>query len=647
MQYRREIDGLRAVAVVPVILFHAGVQAFGGGFVGVDVFFVISGYLITTIIAADLRDGRFSLAQFYERRARRILPALFFVIACCLPLAFRWMAPDELTSFGWSIAAVVLFVSNILFWRESGYFASAAELKPLLHTWSLAVEEQFYLVFPLLLLLLWRKRAWLVPALIGIIVISLAASEWGWRYAPTANFYLAFSRAWELLAGACCGLWLLHRKTQPSHNLASAAGLAMILAAVFAFDRQTPFPSLHALLPVLGTVLVVLFAGEGTWVRRLLGLRSFVAIGLISYSAYLWHQPLFAFARIRAVGDPAPQLMLGLAALSILLAWLSWRFVERPFRAGPGSIIQRRRHVFWWSAAAGALLLATGTTLVVGQGLPQRLAPNGRSFAEGFSADHLQPNFGLDPACDSQYRPHAACQSAPQPTALLWGDSFAMHLAPALRASQAAIAFEQKTKSQCAPLVGVAVIGSVTPWRECLRYNDHVLEHLRAEPGIRLVIISSSFYLLSDGSPLYVRDGRAVTSGQQALVQERLKATVDAVRRLGKQVVIVSPPPLTGEDLGRCETRRRLFGIKNDACAFTRHEFDPRIAGTFAMLRRVSNEVPVLFLDDLLCEKKRCAATIGNVPLYRDADHLSVPGSIEFGRRRNVAGQIERLARPR
>lgn len=203
MKYRPEVDGLRAVAVVPVVLFHAGLPGVSGGFVGVDVFFVISGFLITSILLNDLEAGRFSLVRFYERRARRILPALFFVILCCLPFAWAWMLPQELVAFGKSIAATALFSSNILFWREDGYFAAASELKPLLHTWSLAVEEQYYLFFPVALAVLWRwRKAAVLPGLLLVVLASLAMATYGAQHHPAANFYLLPSRIWELLIGA-------------------------------------------------------------------------------------------------------------------------------------------------------------------------------------------------------------------------------------------------------------------------------------------------------------------------------------------------------------------------------------------------------------------------------------------------------------
>ncbi|WP_299962004.1 acyltransferase family protein [uncultured Roseobacter sp.] len=372
MHYRPDIDGLRAVAVLSVIFYHAGIVFFSGGFIGVDVFFVLSGYLITALMLKDMSVGRFSLLHFYERRARRILPALIVVALACIPFAWVLMVPAQFIDFSQSLIAVATFSSNILFLRESGYFEGAAELKPLLHTWSLAVEEQFYLLFPLLLMALWRfGRSRVVQVLIAILLLSLAWSEWGWRHLPDANFYLLPSRAWELLAGSLCA-FVLQGGPARARNLPAAAGLGMILLAVFLYDTSTPVPSLYMLLPVGGTCLVILFAGPGTWVAALLSTRIMVAIGLISYSAYLWHQPLFVFARLQLWIPPTPVAMLGLSAVSLALGWLSWRYVEQPFR-GNRPLLPTRPQVFTTSALASAVILGAGFVGYLANGFPTRL----------------------------------------------------------------------------------------------------------------------------------------------------------------------------------------------------------------------------------------------------------------------------------
>ncbi|MBJ6611533.1 MAG: acyltransferase [Candidatus Thiothrix moscowensis] len=372
MIYRKEIDGLRALAVLPVILFHAGFGWVPGGFVGVDVFFVISGYLITSIILDELEAGRFTLAGFYERRARRILPALFFVLLVCLPMAWWLLLPAELMNFGKSLIAVAGFVSNILFWLQTDYFAATAEQIPLLHTWSLAVEEQYYLLFPLLLLLTWDLgKRWLLGLLVLIALLSFVWAEWLWRQSVEANFYLLPSRAWELMLGALAAFYLQKNRVEQGTlaQIASLLGLGLLLVAIFGLHEGVPFPSLYALLPTLGAVLLIMFATPATWVGRWLGKRVLVGIGLISYSAYLWHQPLFVFARMQATEEPSAVFMAGLIVLTLLLAYASWRWVEQPFRERSRFT---RQQIFAMAALGSVLLVVTGVWLVAAEGLPER-----------------------------------------------------------------------------------------------------------------------------------------------------------------------------------------------------------------------------------------------------------------------------------
>lgn len=336
VQYRREIDGLRALAVVPVILFHAGFELFSGGFVGVDVFFVISGYLITSIILAELHQQKFSLLNFYERRIRRILPALFLVIFVSIPFSWLLLPPAELTSFSKSLIAVLLFASNVFFWLDGGYFETTSELKPLLHTWSLAVEEQYYLIFPVFLLSLWsRARRWILPSVVVVFSLSLFLAQWASYREPMAAFFLLPTRAWEILLGAFVAFYAFSEKRKSfgdiTCELGSFLGIILIFYSVLNYTEETPFPGIFALIPTLGAVLIILFASSQTTVGRFLGNKLCVGIGLISYSAYLWHQPVFAFAKF-LIPETTIFWKLILLILVTLLAYLSWRFLESPFR---------------------------------------------------------------------------------------------------------------------------------------------------------------------------------------------------------------------------------------------------------------------------------------------------------------------------
>ena len=386
MQYRAEIDGLRGLAVVPVILFHGGFKGFDGGFVGVDVFFVISGYLITSIIFAEMNEGKFSLVNFYERRARRILPALFFVILLCVIPAYFFMLPDELENFGQSTIASILMSNNLLLAITSGYWGMDNDFKPLLHTWSLAVEEQYYLLFPLLLMLTWRwGKRWIFITLFLVFTLSLALAHWGSANQPIYTFFLLPTRAWEILLGAFCAFYFERKRAVQIPKALNEAlgliGLALIIWAIFAFDKNTPFPSLYALVPTAGTFLIILCAQQGTVVCRILSNKLIVGTGLVSYSAYLIHQPVFAFARLISTEPPGTVLLLCLIGLTFSAAYMSWKYVERPFRRG--THISSRSFI-------GCMVLAASISLASGL-----LYHTKKGFSESFYGETRYGESGI------------------------------------------------------------------------------------------------------------------------------------------------------------------------------------------------------------------------------------------------------------
>jgi len=362
MAYRSEIDGLRAVAVAAVVLNHAGFSFISGGFLGVDVFFVISGFLITGIITRELSAGTFSLVGFYERRARRILPALGTVILVVTPAAWAILTPAQLKQYGQSVASVALFSSNLLFWQQSGYFDVAAELKPLLHTWSLAVEEQFYLLFPLLLLALQRfgKRLQ-VGLLLSLAAGSLTYSQIGAISNWASNFYLLPSRAWELSLGVVLALVSASESRSSSglmRQVVSSCALAALILSLVFLTKEDALPGVLSLIPVLSTGALLWSSGPGTLAYRLLTLRPMTTVGLMSYSIYLWHQPLFALARHATRSDLNQVSVICLLIATFLLSSITYRMVERPFR--DRSWLPRAR-IF----SLGALLTATFLTFGV------------------------------------------------------------------------------------------------------------------------------------------------------------------------------------------------------------------------------------------------------------------------------------------
>lgn len=473
--YRPEVDGLRALAVLPVILFHGGFAGFSGGFVGVDVFFVISGYLITSILLAEHEAGTFSMVDFWERRARRILPALFLVMFVCLPAAWLWLLPPALVEFGKSLVGVSLYASNVLFWQTSDYFAAAAELNPLLHTWSLSVEEQYYLLFPPFLLLVWRWGRGVAAGLIAVgAALSLAVAEWWLRADAAAAYFLLPARGWELGIGALLAFHLsAPARRVPSRwmsELGAVAGLALLVFAVVAFDEKTPFPGRAALVPTLGTALLIAFATPATVLGRCLAWRPLVAVGLVSYSAYLWHQPLFAFARQTSLAAPSPWLMAGLSLLSLVLAAASWKYVEAPFR-------DRRRfprkRIFALAALGSVFFIGCGSVLVAGGGFTGRLSADQQAVAAYADYDYrkVQRSFRcqlMQRQRPGDFAPECLPAGPVAEAVLVWGDSNAAALAYGLRLQSAAVA--QLTAASCPPIPGVKSAKAY-----CDEINTHIL----------------------------------------------------------------------------------------------------------------------------------------------------------------------------
>lgn len=646
MKYRREIDGLRALAVVPVILFHAGFSVFSGGYAGVDIFFVISGYLITSILISELEQGQFSILRFYERRARRILPALFVMLFACLPFAYMWMLPPDLIDFAQSLVAVVFFGSNILFSHESGYFAAATELKPLLHTWSLAVEEQYYLIFPIFLLLTWRfgrnKVFWSVVA---IAAFSLLLSEWGWRNKPTANFYLAPTRAWELLAGSMCAFLTVGHK-QRSSDFLSAIGLALILMAMFYYDENTPFPSAYALAPVAGTALIILFADKTTWTARLLSTRGFVGIGLVSYSAYLWHQPLFAFARLRSLTEPSHYLMAVLAIVTFLLAWATWRWVEQPFRKGNNPLLVTQQRLFWSSGAAGSIFIILGVAGHIGKGFEWRLDDSVLSIINVQLGDTSGCHNALD-AADIRNGENCKIGSmAVSPSIAIIGDSHASRITDALSEQLSAAKLSATTfnGSWCAPLRNFA---TNTPRKDgCLEEINAAFDQIVSQPEIRTVVLFaewsnytvgmrwpetvSSAYVYSESGDLNFRV--ADIQKNAFFFEEALRSTIGELNSAGKSVLVVLPTPEFEFHVPLLLGKLALFSeYSTTVYELEIERYNSRHVEVRDIFYDVGNDLDVKFIDPktIYCGVESCSiAAVDGSSLYEDSNHLSYIGSL-------------------
>ncbi|WP_293329330.1 acyltransferase family protein [Parvibaculum sp.] len=654
VKYRPEIDGLRALAVGLVVFYHSGFVGFSGGFIGVDVFFVISGYLITSLILAELDGPGFSYWNFYERRARRILPALLIVLTVSIPFAWFLLTPSNLKDFSQSIVATIGFSSNFLFWKESGYFDTDAALKPLLHTWSLAVEEQFYLIFPPLLMLAWRygKRHFELIVVAGFI-LSIALAQYTSVYYPTAGFFLLPSRGWELLAGA----YLAHReRIFPIHlsgRLAGAladTGIVLVVVGTLLFDSSTPHPSVLTALPVLGAGLFIAFGREKSVANYILTRRPVILIGLLSYSLYLWHVPVFVFFSHYMLEEADSLQMVGLCLLSLALAFVTWKYVEAPFR--------NRRKMSARSMAVGLLSLsvvpmAFGLSGHFSGGFPLRLSmPTAlkRSFAR-------LP----EPACfDSDgisKRPSDFCvygHGTGKIDLMLFGDSHAYSVLPAFieAARRQEKGFVFVSYSSCLPFLGLTRDQARERTQSCRALNDAVFNYVR-EKKIGRIALAAYWGGYTDGGVdrantyhLQMREGDPTgkKENREAFLYG-LKKTIRAYEKIDVKVFLIGDAPAQhfyardvyqriyfGSERSPKDAERALqqFSVSEtdhlDLTKFSRDAFE-----------RYRDRADLVNLDSFFCSNQFCRIGTPRQSYYYDRHHLSIVGA------EHVAEAIEPL----
>ncbi|MFZ2159398.1 MAG: acyltransferase family protein [Bradyrhizobium sp.] len=645
--YRPEIDGLRAFAVLSVIFFHAHLSAFGvepfkGGYVGVDIFFVISGYLIGGIIFGELGRGTFSLAHFYERRARRILPALLLVIAASVIAGLLVMTPAPFLEFARSIFAVIFFVANIFFYKREDYFAEPGALTPLLHTWSLSVEEQFYLLFPLLMMLVWRfARPTLTPLLVAATLASLALAIHTDRSDPSAAFYLFHNRAWEILAGSL--LAKLERRRGPAWAAMAGAwpavGMGCLAASICLLGAQETSIGWNTGLAVAGTALIIRFGHRSDPVSRLLARRPLVGLGLISYSLYLWHQPVFAFARLYLLNAPGNAIFLALILLCVCLAYLSWRFVELPFRRRDA--FTRRQLAIAVIGSSAVLLVSAALSEFTG-GFPQRFA------ADQLTLLALKPQRGTAVVNGRDCRRQSiedACiigRAQTDPTFAVLGDSHAETLTgPLGRAlNELSLAAYVYTYPACPFIAGIETAGKKTP---CAEFEESVFAALRAH-RITSVIINdrSTAYItgttfdngeggVEPGPPTVIRpvgfagsDAERVSGSAAAL-----RSTLLRLLEMGITVYYVLPVPEVGWNVPRTLVKlvaqNRLPLTTSLPVYLARNRI---VLGIVRDLQDKKGFVPI-YPHRMLCsnETARCYTHDANTVLYTDTDHLSREGA--------------------
>ncbi len=625
MKYRAEIDGLRAIAVLSVILAHANFSTFGGGFIGVDVFFVISGYLITTVILEEYDGGRFSLIGFYERRARRILPALFFVLLCTVPAAWIWLLPDAYEAFSKSLMMATLSLSNIYFLRKTDYFAPDSSEVPLLHTWSLGVEEQFYALFPLLFMFRLKVRT-IFKIVLTVTLASLVASEFGARFFPSANYYLLPTRIWEILAGSVCA-FLVFGKTRWVNGPLALAGVIMVLAAVFLFDPTTRVPSLIALLPVLGTCASLLFASRETWAGRMLSFSPLVWIGRISFSLYLWHQPIFAFWRIRSLETPSHWVMGGLILVVLALSALSWRFIEQPFRRGRAGIGK----VVTLTVTSAAVLVGFGAWGDVKEGLPFRLAPDVRSFIERTTWSDtclFQVKDGIPTL------PNEKCvfDANSEKIYAVWGDSIGASMSPALLDALKLrnMGLVQLTHGFCAPIIGV-VTARDEGAANCETFNQRAMAYL-TQSRVDTVVLVASWVNFFNSPYLQIDDKEYSRSNMPvAEAANNLRDTIQTLEASGKRVVVVYPTPRFDKPVVEIMAGRIVKGAAAPDFEYSEADFKANTALAYTVLdAAVPDGVTRILPEKVFCnqaEQGMCFFGRNGVAYIADRGHYTKAGA--------------------
>ncbi len=660
IKYRADIDGLRAIAVLFVLFFHVGINGINGGFIGVDIFFVISGYLITAIITRDIEQGKFSLTSFYERRLRRILPAFIAVAIFTLLICTICFMPSDFEKFGKSLFGTSFYVSNIIFWREAGYFDASKWVKPLLHTWSLSVEEQFYVIFPLGILLIHRFfKAWLKPLIILGLIASFAISVICVMLDKQAfAFYMLPSRAWELLIGSALALKIYPQLTHKTAlNILSLGALIIMCGAGVMLNAAHDFPGLNALYPTLGAALFIYTgstSSQTSWGNALLSHRVFVGIGKISYSLYLWHWPLIIFMRYildRALFMPEKLLIIG---ASFVLAYLSWRWIEQPFRL---KTIWAGRKAFFFACFIFSFALAAIGLMIKGHdGYASRF---GKPL-EIVSAAAKQHNplrehcyhRGDFPSAAGIEKCYIGALDTLLPSVIIIGDSHADSFTPLIGAllKDRGLKGIEITSTACPPLLGaqIDVSGAIFQnqskgkFKKCHGFNSALYKYIADHPQIKTVILSArwGYYTknvsINASEPdqnlfLYdAQDNTLSAENSQRVFSQSLENSLIFLSTLQRDVLILGPVPEATQNIPSCMSKHIV--LKKPPCdtiplAAVLQRQDV-VLKNFAA--KQSANVRSFFPHLTQCNDTTCITAYKGDPLYYDDDHLSINGALYF-----------------
>ena len=622
MNYRADIDGLRGIAVLLVLAFHAFPEWLHGGYIGVDIFFVISGYLICGILLKDAEAGRLSITVFYARRIRRIFPALITVLLATLAAAYFFLLPGELAQVGKHAAGGMGFVANLMYWNEAGYFDSDVHSKPLLHLWSLGVEEQFYLAFPLVLYGAWRWGQRLLPALLALALVSLLVSVVHTQSDASGAYFSPLTRAWELLIGAMLAVFAWRGHTPGWRTLSPGqrdwigfSALLILLASAALYTRQTAFPGIAAALPVLATAVLIAIGNEASRIHRFLADKRLVAIGLISYPLYLWHWPLLSIAHTLEAGNPSRRLRLVMLLVAGVLAWFTYRFIEKPIR-----FQWRSAKAVWTLLGAGILTGLLGWFAYVQNGFPSRY-PDEAIGMHGL-ADYTydaKGSYGGKRGCfleqtegpESFARHCYTAESAgARPSLMLWGDSHAAHLFPGISTLlDGAVDILQFTASRCPPIPGMEVEGRP----KCRAINGAVVEHLqKLKPD--MVVLAGAWWKYDDW--------------------KALTRTLDLLDRVGvRHVLVVGPVPGWQEELPKLLQRRMRRAPHETLPVHLKKEVSADAVTLDAQMAALMRNHKALYASPYaaLCGGEGCIVRTGNRVenlTYWDNNHLTREGSV-------------------
>lgn len=668
ISYRRDVDGLRAVAILAVLLYHFDVPVFSGGFVGVDIFFTISGYLIGSIVLRQVTEGKFSFAEFYARRVRRLFPAALAMVIATSIAAHLLLLPFDYREFGQSVLASLLYASNVLFYMEAGYFDLSSHSKPLLHTWSLSVEEQFYLVFPLLAWLLVRHIKWV---LVVLTVASLAAAQYYVAKDPSAAFYLYPFRAWEMFLGVGLAAYQLSgRKLAPSNALAATSmglvGIALMVVPVIVYDHATPFPGITALAPCAGAALCIAAGTRSdSLVGKLLSTAPMVFIGQISYSLYLWHWPVMVLYGYSQPDALVWQETLMLMLLTLLLSWASWKYIENPFRK-PHGTASRPVRTLAIAAACSIVPIAYGLLLHQTRGLPTRLEPETARIAEA-AADFLRDFSGCVPTSNTRLPGVEHCIAGnpdeSEGTVVVWGDSHAAAMKVgfvehAAKLGRDALIF---WKAGCPPAIGIEKFESVSNAAEnasCTTQNEAVLSWMLKQQNIESVVLVGRWSYYTSGTGVGIDRQNAIrlaaldktdaSVDQAQILTNALDATIRQLASHGVKVYLLEQVPefvnFRSANFARGLMSKNIEPeVVRRSVVIPRTELDARQGRMEAYLDQLaaSGQATVLRTHERFCGEHECNLLVDGLPAYFDNNHVTAMGS------RKLQDVFDPVLRPR